>query len=120
MKYQTTKKDVLNGTNNIIVVDYCSLQNLLTTKDANAYTCGVYGWNADIYNLGYNTICTGYRPFGNIRPSYDLVKKYDKKAETICNQFYHGKIKKWETLDRKLTKLIDAFCTECLGSDAND
>ena len=88
MKYRTTKKDVSNGYYYKIVVGYGGLQNLLNLFSPVAYTCGQYGWNADIYYLsdltGYNAaIITGYRPFGNIRGGYEMNKEYDQKAEKI-------------------------------------
>lgn len=84
MKFRTTEKALRNGYSNIICIGYCDLQTLLNYKHPIAYTCGTYGWNADIYEIDNSTaICTGYRPFGNIRPSYELIREYDKQAEKI-------------------------------------
>ncbi len=84
MKYKTTQKAIRNNYNTIISLGYCVAQNLLNYESPTAYTCGTYGWNADIYDLENGVvIVTGYRPFGNIRPSYDKVKEYEDRAEKI-------------------------------------
>jgi hypothetical protein len=82
MKYVTTKKNVIAryGADNIICVGYADLQNLLRFEDAEAYTSGTYGWNADVYGFDGVAICTGYRPFGNVRPSRDLIERYERLA----------------------------------------
>ena len=73
MKYKTTKKDVMERTKSLYC-GYCDYQTIFNRMDANAYTCGVYGWNANIYELPLNfTIVTGYRPFGEVR--FDLTKE---------------------------------------------
>lgn len=61
MKFKSTKRDIMANYGNIIKVDYCDLQNLLKYESPIAYTAGVYGWNADIYDFGGIAICTGYR-----------------------------------------------------------
>lgn len=80
MKYKTTKKAVLeNYGNSTIKICYCDAQYLLNYENANAYTCGVYGWGADIYEINGIAIVTGYQPFG-VSADYDLVVEYEKKA----------------------------------------
>ena len=81
MKYKTTQKAVRNGYWKTIVIGYCDAQHLLAHKSANAYTCGVYGWNADIYDFDNIAIVTGYRPFGNVHPDYNTIREYEKRAE---------------------------------------
>ena len=88
MKYRATKKDVTNGYYNIICLGFCDGQNLLSGLDPEAYTCGVYGWNADVYKINSTTaLVTGYRPFGNIRPDYDTIREYEKAAEKITHNW---------------------------------
>lgn len=83
MKYQTTKKQIMNGYTNVIKVPYCALQTLLKHNEPIAYTTSkTYGWQADVYEINQNTvIVTGYAPFGNIVPDHDLLMKYELKAE---------------------------------------
>lgn len=108
MKYKTTKKDVMNGYSNIICVGYCSLQNLLSCELETAYTSRREGWAADIYDFGNTAIVTGYAPFGNIRPGYDLCQKYETAAEKIrCNYELS-----WTERKAKLQELIKVFIEE--------
>ena len=84
MKYKTTTKAVKEGYYHIIPVGYCELQSLLKYKRPNAYTCGVYGWNYDVYDIGGRAIVTGYRgmPSKNVKNvSYTIAKKYEQLSE---------------------------------------
>ena len=83
MKYATTKKAILSNYPNVIKVGYCSLQTLLEFHSPSAYTASkTYGWRADVYEITPDTvIVTGYAPFGNIVPDYEIVKKYEEKAQ---------------------------------------
>lgn len=84
MRVQVTQKQIKKSFTNIIEVGYCNLAYLLQGEYSNYYTAGVYGWNADIYQIDRNTcIVTGYRTFGNITPNYELTKKYNTKAMNI-------------------------------------
>ena len=89
MKYETTKKAILSNYPNVIKVGYCYLQTLLKFRSHNAYTASkTYGWRADVYEITPNTvIVTGYAPFGNIAPDYVTVKKYEDKAEELCEKY---------------------------------
>ena len=111
MKFKTTQKAVKEGYRNIIEVGYCGLQHLLYYKDPVAYTSGVYGWNADIYEIGRGSaICTGYRPFGDIRVDYELAKEYDNKArEIIHNTRFDGNPRE------KIDELLSEFIEKVLG-----
>ena len=106
MKFKTTEKAIRENYTNIICIGYCDLQTVLNYKTPIAYTCGVYGWNADVYEINNNTvICTGYRPIGNIRPSYELTRKYDKLAEKIVYTSGEYREKK-QQLDNMLSDFI--------------
>lgn len=57
--------------------------------------CGVYGWNADVYVIDYDTvIVTGYRPFGNMKLPREVIDTLNKCAESIRHYFdyYTAKI----------------------------
>ena len=82
MKFRTTRKAVKENFAKVISVGYCDLQNLLTYEAPIAYTCGVYGWIADIYTFGGVAIVTGYRPFGD-DVDYNLCKEYENKAKNL-------------------------------------
>lgn len=83
MKYATTKKAILSNYPNVIKVGYCSLQTLLKFRSPDAYTASkTYGWRADVYEITLDTvIVTGYAPFGNIVPDYEIIKKHEEKAQ---------------------------------------
>ena len=118
MKFKTTVKNIKEnyGKNLILEIGYCDLQNLLTYDSPKAYTCGVYGWNFDLYEINGVAICTGYRgmPAGK-NFDYSLVHKYDDKARAIM---YADKPETmtWERFIRskqnKIKKLQERFLKE--------
>lgn len=83
MKYKTTAKELKNGYFRIIAVGYCELQALLNYESPRAYTCGVYGWNFDVYHVDGVAICTGYRgmPNKHTKADYNLIREYEAKAQ---------------------------------------
>ena len=88
MKTQTTKKAIMNAYRNVIKVGYCDMQDALKWREPNFYTAGVYGWNADVYVIDYDTvIVTGYRPFGNMELSREVIDTLNKCAESITRYF---------------------------------
>lgn len=94
MKFKTTQKAIRANYNKIICVPYCGLQNLLNYESPVAYTVHREGWAADIYDMGGGVaIVTGYAPFGNVRPSYELRKRYEMQAEKI-RKYYSFDYKK--------------------------
>ena len=107
MKFKTTKKAVNERYNKVICIGYADLQDLLTHIEPMAYTCGVYGWNTDIYNIDGIALVTGYRPFGNIKPDYDIVHKYNMKARDIIHD-----TNDYAEIKEKLNNLINEFIEE--------
>lgn len=106
MKYRTTIKAIRKNACNPRSVGYCDLQHLLNNHSPNAYTCGVYGWNFDVYEIYGLTICTGYR--GMVGPRCEGVREYEERA---------AKILSWEnnemTYDEKreaVENLLHDFC----------
>lgn len=81
-KIRITEKEIKENYKNIYYCNYCNLQNLLTYYQPDYYTKGVYGWNADIYILDFDTvIVTGYRPFGNIK--IENTEELEKEAKKV-------------------------------------
>lgn len=81
-KMNVTRKYVCSSFTNIISVPYCALQDLLKYESPLCFTSGIYGWNADVYIINFDTcIVTGYRPFGNIRLSYALTDIFNRTAQ---------------------------------------
>lgn len=88
LKLMTTRKEILNCgkpvyyTLDMGTLDMGSLHELLNYTPPIAYTCGVYGWNCDVYDMGRCVITEGYRPFGTFIPS-DVQKRYAKLAAEL-------------------------------------
>lgn len=113
MKYKTTAKELRAYDNGrTFKVGYCDLQYLLYCKNANAYTCGVYGWNFDVYELPNRvTITTGYRNMVGKRVDFPIIKEYDGKARLIvydCNIKYEDKVKALDNLIEEFTQRLIA------------
>ena len=85
MKYKTTRKAIVNGSVNVRSAGYCDLSHLLTNHSPVAYTCGVYGWNFDVFEVYGVTICTGYRNMPGARAilSWDNKAPYEEKREQV-------------------------------------
>ena len=113
MKYRTTKKEVTYGYYYKLSVGYCDLQHLLQWTEPEAYTCGTYGWNADIYGVGCNfCIVTGYRPFGNIKSNYERNRAYDKKAEQIVHDYKRPYEERKAELDELLKEFVGLYVSD--------
>lgn len=109
MKFKTTQKAIRANYNKIICVPYCGLQTLLNYENPVAYTVRREEWAADIYDMGGGVaIVTGYAPFGNIRPSYELRERYETDAEKIRYNYSLA----WEEQREQLKQLARAFIEE--------
>lgn len=108
MSLQLKKKEVLD-TYYTISIGYCDAYNLLSGVDRVGYTCGVYGWNSDVYIVDNIAISTGYRPFSNLDRPNGLVSKYEQKARKIRED---KRYKNWETKKNKINKLLSEFIKE--------
>lgn len=108
MKLKTTRKAIVNDTPAACLVSagYCSLPYLLRNHAPIAYTCGVYGWNFDVYHVYGLTICTGYR--GMPGRTAESVHAYNDAAEAILSDYTSGK--SWEERDQAVENLLKEFC----------
>lgn len=109
MKYKTTRKAIVNGSVNVRSAGYCDLSHLLTNHSPVAYTCGVYGWNFDVFEVYGVTICTGYRNM----PGKHLegIREYEAKAKAILNNYtdYKG-VGGHERKKAEIEALLQEFC----------
>lgn len=117
-KVETTKRSVTRRYSTCIQVGYCGLQDLLSMEKPQAYTHGVYGWNADVYDMsivgmGGVAIVMGYRPFGKCDPPYDLVREYEEKAWQVVRETSYGDERR-----EKLRGLIKEFVDKACGRKA--
>ena len=112
MKFRTTRKAIKENYTNIIKVGYCNLEELLKCKLPIAYTTRREGWACDIYEISPNTvISTGYAPFGNIEPDYDVCEKFNEEAMNIlCAPQY----KPYEEKKQELENLLQKFRKEVI------
>lgn len=94
MKTRITKKAIMSAYRNVIKVGYCDLQDALKWREPNFYTAGVYGWNSDVYVIDYDTvIVTGYRPFGNVELTRDVIDTLNKCAKSITRYLNYDSAK---------------------------
>ena len=108
MKAKRIMRDIKSQYPTIIKIGYCDLQNMLCMDDPTAYTAGVYGWNADIYPIASGVaICTGYRPFGNVKPDRETVSRYEKRAREMRRDLWNA-----EELAARLHNLQMEFVRE--------
>jgi len=114
MKVKVSKKEIKDNFNNIITIGYCDAQFLLTYKDADFYSCGVYGWSCDYYKINNNTIIsTGYSPIDSKYRNYELTKKYNEKARKIFNNYDL----KYEQKKKRIDNLLNKYIIEMLKSE---
>ena len=108
MKYKTTRKAIVEGTpaNSLVSVGQCDLADLLCYHSPTAYTCGVYGWNFDVYEVYGKTICTGYRGMPGRRANN--ISEYEKRAEAIRNDWD----KPYEKRMEEVEALLKEFCEQ--------
>ena len=115
MKRKTTRKELRGWFGTIISVGYCNLQSLLVDIDPAYYLTRAEGWAADAYIVDCNTIIvTGYAPFGNVSPEYDLQRKYELLARRAIGDGLHIDT---ENKLEKLAALRADFVRECLLAD---
>ena len=104
------RKQIKGMYKNIIKVGYCELPDLLSYTKKMGYTAGIYGWNADIFQVDWNTaIITGYRPFGNIDPDRMIIRKYNEETRRLKKQNIN-----YEQIKSKLDELIENFKNEVI------
>lgn len=108
MKTKRTMRDIKSQYPIIIQVGYCGVQDMLCRDYPATYTAGVYGWNADIYSIAPGiAICTGYRPFGNVKPDRETVSRYEKRAREMRRDLLN-----FEELATHLHNLQEEFIRE--------
>ena len=70
-----------------VSVGYCDLRYLLRFQNPQFYTCGVYGWNCDIYTFGNYAITTGYRGMiSHVKKIKNAHVYNDRAREILSNQ----------------------------------
>lgn len=85
IKQRVTNKFVkeIYGTKNIVNIRYCYIDKWLHRLSPMFYTCGIYGWNYDVYNLGGFAICQGYRNIPGIRATDEQLNAIKARLEAL-------------------------------------
>ena len=110
-KIKVTKKEMRDNYL-ILGAGYCNMQFLLNYQKPVAYSAGVYGWACDYYDVNGIVISTGYSYINtkNMRNDYNLINKYEKKAEKI----YYDHNLKYDTKKRKSNNLLYKLLNELM------
>ena len=108
MKFKTTAKSIREGYAKKIAVGYCSMQHLLWNHAPIAYTCGVYGWNFDVYTVDGVTICTGYRGMVGKSVDYEMLREYETAAEKAM----HDRNMEYEQRQAEVERLLKEFLSK--------
>ena len=111
MKFRTTRKEIVNTTcpSDLYRCGYCDMHHLLYNHSPIAYTCGVYGWNFDVYSVYGLTITTGYRNMCGKPIPFDLLTKYERKARLITDDWSIPFEKKQQKVEKLLIEFIKAL-----------
>lgn len=112
MKFRTTQKAIRDGYAKIYRCGYGDLQNLFRHTDAIAYTCGLYGWNFDVYDVGGVAITTGFRGMLGERIPSELIRKYESKAKKAIERANFDYKKTRSALDKLIAKFIEELTKE--------
>ena len=115
MKIRTTKRAICSAYSNIICLQYCSLR-ALDYLNADYYNAGNYGWNYDCFGINEDTVIfTGYRPFGNIKPTYKTIESYNEKLVPLLDEY--KETGNYERFVSKIQKLVKEFSSEVTNTD---
>lgn len=121
MKIHLTEKEIRHNylVKNIYSVGYCKLERTLNIVSSPfAYTASkTYGWKVDFYSIDGAIISTGYAPMDGIHIPYELCQKCEAKTAKIVDDFNHGKIKKWSTVQARCKKVLIATMKKALNKE---
>lgn len=114
-KVKVTKKKMREKYPIILAIPYCSLQGILDSQNAVAYSTRVEGWACDYYEFetpefSKVLISEGYSPIGD-HVSYDLCKEYNEKAHKIRHDLYTGS---WDAYREAIEPLLQEFLHKAL------
>ncbi len=120
-KFHLTEKEIRKNylVKNIYSVGYCNLERTLNIVTSPfVYTASnTYGWKADFYSIDGAIISTGYAPMDGISIPCALCKKCEAKTNKIVDDYNHGKIKKWSTVQARCKKALIATMTKALNKE---
>lgn len=110
MKIRITNKAIKGTYKNIIVVPSCALK-ALDYLEADYYNSGVYGWNYNAYIVSQDTIIiSGYRPFGNTKPTWVQIENCDKQCIEVKQAY--DKHRNWQRFETDLKQILTVFAAD--------
>ena len=115
MTKKITRREVRETHVHVIAVPYEALHFLLCCRRPYAHTERREGWGADVYSIGTCAIATGYAPFGDVKPLYDVLKKYEEMAKCVHDRFLLDL--DYEKEKEALDDLLWRFIAEVLGKE---
>lgn len=113
MKTRISKKDLRSMYSKVITLGTQCPNNMLRFHNPDYYTCGVYGWNFDAYDIDGVLIVWGDRNTFGKRADYDRIKFYEEKAKKICDELY-TRTMKLDSIRTRLDALLKDFIGETL------
>lgn len=91
MRVQVTQRAIKSGYSVVINIRHNGLIHRKLRHacgDGRYYTAGVYGWNADIYDIGGGiALVTGYRPFGVRLADDQVLEQYGERIDRYIAAF---------------------------------
>lgn len=100
--------DALRG--EVYWIPYCAGSELLRGYGRIAYNAGVYGWNFDVYIIGQNVVCTGYRGSLNRWKRIQCLREFNEKA--YCIREKAGALVTYKECDEMIEKLWNEIFKE--------
>ncbi len=108
MKTEITKKEIMSRFKKVYFLRFENGYNISRFIDPDYYTCGKYGWNCDVFNIGNQVALSyGYRPFGKEYPE-EQQEELVRKLEKLESRYDKGIIK-YDTMKRKGREIINEF-----------
>ena len=104
MKRRTTVREIRQNAAKLVFAGYCGLQTLLINHSPDAYTCGMYGWNFDVYEVYGTTICTGYRGMPGRRANG--IMEYERRAQEVINNDNLSRNERSQAIEELLKEFV--------------
>lgn len=108
MKTEITKKEIMSRFKKVYSLRFETGYKISRFINPDYYTCGKYGWNCDVFNIGNKVALSyGYRPFGKEYPE-EQQEELVRKLEKLESRYDKGIIK-YDTMKRKGREIINEF-----------
>lgn len=110
-KIKMSRADVFHCWPRVWSLGYCEMSEALRLLDGpRGYSCGVYGWNYDVYDVGGVAVCTGYRDMPGADVPRWFVQKWEKRARALCGRLSSTPYYDYKKYKQARARLARAFC----------